>query len=59
MFTYITDSTDFGLINMATGYNCATCNLLIALPLTSSIQCLPWKLILINYNIIIISIEID
>lgn len=35
------DSTDFGLIKMATGYNWATCNRFIAFPLTSNMQCLP------------------
>lgn len=39
--TYITDSTDFGLMKMAMGYSCATCNLLMAFPLTSRIQCFP------------------
>lgn len=41
--TYIIDSTDFGFIKIAIGYNCATCNRFIAFPLTSNIQCLPWK----------------
>ena len=41
--TYMMDSTDFGLMKMAMGKSCATCNRLIAFPLTSSIQCLPWK----------------
>lgn len=40
--TYITDSTDFGLMKMAIGYSCATCNLLMAFPLTSRIQCFPY-----------------
>ena len=34
-------STDFGLMKMATGKSPATCSLLMALPLTSRIQCLP------------------
>jgi len=35
------ESTDFGLMKMAMGNSCATCNLLMALPLTSRMQCLP------------------
>ena len=35
------DSTDFGLMNMATGCRDATWSLLIAFPLTSNIQCFP------------------
>lgn len=34
---------DFGLMKMAMGYSCACCNLLIALPDTSRMQCFPWK----------------
>lgn len=49
--TYITDSTDFGLMKMAIGYSCATCNLLMAFPLTSRIQCFP----LINRSFLSIS----
>lgn len=39
--TYIMFSTDLGLIKMAIGYNWANCNLLIAFPDTSSMQCFP------------------
>ncbi|KAI9589728.1 hypothetical protein GQX74_007896 [Glossina fuscipes] len=39
----LTKSTDFGLINIAMGYNLATCKRFIALPDTSKIQCLPFS----------------
>jgi hypothetical protein len=39
--THIIDSNDGTLINNAIGYRCAAYSLLIAFPLTSSIQCLP------------------
>lgn len=54
--TYITDSTDFGLMKMAMGYSCATCNLLMAFPLTSRIQCFPCHSFLLIHVIIIIII---
>lgn len=38
-FPYIIDSMDFGLMKIAMGYNWATCNLLMALPETSKMQC--------------------
>lgn len=41
--TYIMESTDFGLMNIAIGYNWATWRRLIALPDTSKMQCLPWN----------------
>jgi hypothetical protein len=41
--TYMIDSTDLGLINIAIGNSWATCSLLIAFPLTSRIQCLPYR----------------
>ena len=43
-YTHIIDSTDLGLMKIAMGYNWATCKRLIALPLTSKIQCLPCNL---------------
>ena len=36
-------STVAGLTNMTTGYRAAACSRLMALPLTSSIQCLPYN----------------
>ena len=36
-------STDLGLMKIATGKSPATCSRLMALPLTSRIQCLPWR----------------
>lgn len=40
--THMIFSTDLGLMKMAMGYSWATCSLLMALPDTSSMQCLPW-----------------
>lgn len=41
--TYITDSGDLGFTKIAMGKSWATCSRLIALPLTSNIQCLPCR----------------
>jgi hypothetical protein len=37
-------STDCGLMNIATGYSDAVCSRLMALPLTSNMQCLPCRI---------------
>lgn len=41
--THISASTDLGLMKTAMGNTCACCSLLMALPDTSRMQCLPWK----------------
>lgn len=43
MVTYMSASTDFGLIKIAMGKSCACCSRLIAFPDTSRMQCFPCR----------------